>query len=163
MVAPTNNTAQQGQGKRRSSHTHSDTPSSPQPPAQTSTHQPAFGGKRPVVWLCETRIPFSLSTSAHTHTPDEATEKWKREGRRRSKWDGRGSHRQRQWVQLEPHGITAALLCLHMKSETARRGREGVGVSTRCVQITRCAWCAWCAPTIQITHSSLSQLHADGM
>ena len=65
-------------------------------------------------------------------------------------------------MQVEPHGITAALLCLHMKSETARRGREGVGVSTRCVQITRCAWCAWCAPTIPITPSP-SQLHADGM
>ena len=42
-------------------------PPSPQPPAQTSSHQPAFGGKRPVVWLCETRIPFSLSTNTHTH------------------------------------------------------------------------------------------------
>ena len=63
-------------------------PPSPQPPAQTSSHQPAFGGKRPVVWLCETRIPFSLSTSAHTHTPDEATEKLKREEEEEVGWEG---------------------------------------------------------------------------
>ena len=44
--------------------------------------------------------------------------------RRRSKWDGRGSHQQRQWMQSEPHGITAALPCLHMKSETAREGEK---------------------------------------
>ena len=66
-------------------------------------------------------------------------------------------------MQSEPRGITAALLCLHMKSETAGRGREGVSVSIRCVQITRYVWRAWCAATIQITHSTLSQLHADGM
>ena len=161
MLAPTNNTAQQGQGKRRSSHTHSDTPSSPQPPAQTSNHQPAVVGKRPVVWLCETRIPFSLSTHTTNAPGNEATEKWKRG--RRSKWDGRGSHQQRKGVQSQPHGITAALPCLHMQSGTAGRGREGVGVSVRCVQITWCAWRAWCAATIPITHSTLSQLHADGM
>ena len=55
-------------------------------------------------------------------------------------------------MQSEPRGITAALLCLHMKSETAGRGREGVSVSIRCVQITRYVWRAWCAATIQITH-----------
>mgnify|MGYP001348300093 CR=1 FL=1 len=122
-------------------------PPPPQPPAQTSSHQPGVVGKRPVVWLCETRIPFSLSTHTTNAPGNEATEKWKRG--RRSKWDGRGSHQQRQWVQSQPHGITAALPCLHMQSETAGRGREGVSVGIRCVQITRCARCA---PTTQITH-----------
>ena len=56
-------------------------PPPPQPPAQTSSHQPAFGGKRPVVWLCETRIPSSLSTHTTNAPGNEATEKWKR-GRR---------------------------------------------------------------------------------
>ena len=36
-----------------------DTPSSP------LSHQPGVVGKRPVVWLCETRIPFPLHQ--HTH------------------------------------------------------------------------------------------------
>ena len=104
---------------------------------------------------------MELHTWRHRHR-HAAAEKQKME-RRRSKWDGRGSHRQRKGVQSQPHGITAALPCLHMQSETARRGREEVGVSVRCVlQITRCAWCAWCAPTIPIT-LSLSQLHANGM
>ena len=46
------------------------------------------------------------------------------------------------------------------------RGREEVGVSIRCVQITRCKWRAWsarCAATIPNHTPSLSQLHADGM
>ena len=134
-------------------------PPSPQPPAQTSNHQPAVVGKRPVVWLCETRIPSSLSTHTTNAPGNEATEKWKRGRRRRSKWDGRGSHQQRQWVQSQPHGITAALLCLHMKSETAGRGREGVSVSIRCVQITVCMVCSH-----HPNHTpALSQLHADGM
>ena len=140
-------------------------PPPPQPPAQTSSHQPGVVGKRPVVWLCETRIPFPL----HQHQRTPGNEATKQRSRKRevekggSKWDGRGSHQQRQWMQSQLHGITAALPCLHMKSETARRGREGVGVSMRCVQITWCAWRAWCAATIPITHSTLSQLHADGM
>ena len=118
-------------------------------------------------WWCGCVKHASPSPSPPAHTPTHLmTQRWRSVGEerrgRRSKWDGRGSHQQRQWVQSQSHGISAALLCLHMKSETARRGREGVGVSTRCVQITRCAWCAWCAPTIPIT-LSLSQLHANGM
>ena len=145
-----------GRGRMWCSHTHSDTPSSPQPPAQTSNHQPAVVGKRPVVWLCETRIPFSLSTHTTNAPGNEATEKWKRG--RRSKWDGRGSHQQRKGVQSQPHGITAALLCLHMQSETARRGREGVSAGIRCVQITVCMVCSH-----HPNHTpALSQLHADG-
>ena len=49
-------------------------PPPPQPSAQTSIHQPAVVGKRPVVWLCETSL--SPSPPTHTHTPnDEAMEK----------------------------------------------------------------------------------------
>ena len=86
--------------------------------------------------------------------------------RRKKKWDGRANHQQHQWVQPQPHGITAALPCLHMQSETARKGREGVSAGIRCMQITRCKWRAWsarCAATIPNHTPSLSQLHADGM
>ena len=69
------------------SHTHSDTPSSPQPPAQTSNHQPAVVGKRPVVWLCETRIPFSLSTHTPNTAGNAAMEKLKREEEEEVEWE----------------------------------------------------------------------------
>ena len=43
--------------------------------------------------------------------------------RRRSKWDGRGSHQQHQWVQSQPHGISAAPA--HAESDSEGRGEKG--------------------------------------
>merc|ERR1719326_2519101 len=59
------------------------------------------------------------------------TQRWRSVGeerrRRRKKWNGRGSHQQRQWMQSEPHGITAALPCpMHVpvhRSSTAAAAR----------------------------------------
>ena len=119
-------------------------------------------------WCGCVKHPF-LPLHQHTHT-HLMTKRWRSRkggGRRRSKWDGRGSHQQRQWAESQPHGITAALPCLHTCRVRQRgRGREEVGVSIRCVQITRCKWRAWsarCAATIPNHTPSLSQLHADGM
>ena len=168
MLAPTNNTAW-GRGGEEQPHgqpvnvTHPPSPLSHQhKQAATSLQLLARG------WWCGCVKHASPSPSPPAHTPTHLmTQRWRSVGeerrRRRKKWNGRGSHQQRQWMQSEPHGITAALPCLHMQSETAGRGREEVGVSIRCVQITRCAWRAWRAATIPITHSTLSQLHADGM
>ena len=160
MLAPTNSTAQQGQGKRRSSHTHSDTPSlPPQPPAQTSNHQPAVVGKRLVVWLCETRITFSISTHT-TNTPgNEAAEKWKREGRRKKKWNGRKQPPAAPMGAITAtrhHSCTA--VPAHMQSGAAREG-EGRSEHQMCADYTLCMAC-----THHPNHTpSLSQLHADGM
>ena len=88
-------------------------PPPPQPPAQTSTHQPAFGGKRLVVWLCETRIPFSLSTSAHTHTPDDATmEKCRgreEEEEEEVEWEGQPPAAQRGAITATRHHSCTAV------------------------------------------------------
>ena len=104
-------------------------------------------------WWCGCVKHASLSPSPHT-LPTHLVMKQQRSGKgrgggRRSGMGG-SSHQQHQWVQSQPHGITAVLLCLHTCRVGQRgRGREGVRVSIRCVQITRCAWRA---PTTQITH-----------
>ena len=149
MLAPTNNTAQQGEGRRerRSSHTHSDTPSSPQPPAQTSNHQPAVVGKRLVVWLCETRIPFSLSTSAHTHTPDDATmEKCRgreEEEEEEVEWEGQPSAAPMDAVRVtRHHSCTTVPAHEEWDSEGERRSECG---HQMCADHTLCMACMACS------------------
>ena len=115
------------------------------------------------MWLCETRIPLSLSTHTTNAPGNEATEKWKRG--RRSKWDGWGSHQQRQWVQSQSHGISAALLCLHMKSETAGRGerRSGCEREMCAADHTLCMACMVCThhPNYTLTVTTPCRWHVN--
>ena len=80
-------------------------------------------------WWCGCVKHASPSPSPPAHTPAHLmTQRWRSVGEqrrgRRSKWDGRGSHQQRQWVQSQPHGITAALPCLHTCRVRQRGGGE---------------------------------------
>ena len=154
-------TCHAGTNKQHSIACECDTLLPPQPPAQTSNHQPAVVGKRLVVWLCETRITFSISTHT-TNTPgNEAAEKWKREGRRKKKWNGRKQPPAAPMGAITAtrhHSCTA--VPAHMQSGAAREGEgRSEGEHQMCADYTLCMAC-----THHPNHTpSLSQPHADGM